>query len=199
MKPEPTPIDYRNLLHRYVRHVTECEGISFIDRLNESMGSDMKFTPEEVAELELLDRIYPVLWRKRHKPSRCGGILREIAQTQGSHMKVKIKKMIEADSEIEVDFPLFLNGGDSLDGSATSWETYIRIDEDGSLWGLVITDHGGRQPKEYKFERGAVDIAGGRLGDYWRGDRLGTYSRSNKETFARAIEEARNELATVPT
>lgn len=45
------PIDYKSLLHRYMAHVCECEGIDFTDRLNEPRSSTVEFTPEEAAEL----------------------------------------------------------------------------------------------------------------------------------------------------
>lgn len=45
------------LLAKYVEHVRQCEGIDFIDRIGEvAWGSDVEFTPEEIAHLETLRR-----------------------------------------------------------------------------------------------------------------------------------------------
>lgn len=48
MKP-----DHRPLLVRYIRHVTGCEGASFICRIGDRKGG-VKFTEEEVIELKAL-------------------------------------------------------------------------------------------------------------------------------------------------
>lgn len=44
-------MDYRALLSKYMRHVAECEGIDFTDRLNDHTASDVVFDEEEVREL----------------------------------------------------------------------------------------------------------------------------------------------------
>lgn len=44
-------MDYKSLLHRYMVHVSLCEGIDFTDRLNDRTCSDVTFTEEEVAEM----------------------------------------------------------------------------------------------------------------------------------------------------
>jgi hypothetical protein len=44
-------MDYEALLKKYVQHVGEYEGSTFINWLN-SPHCDVKFTDEEVAELE---------------------------------------------------------------------------------------------------------------------------------------------------
>lgn len=46
------PIDYRDLLRRYIRHVGECEGITFMPPRHES---EIVFTADEIAELRRLD------------------------------------------------------------------------------------------------------------------------------------------------
>jgi hypothetical protein len=46
------PMDYRALLVKYMEHVRECEGISFVGRLD----SDVTFTPEEIEELESIEQ-----------------------------------------------------------------------------------------------------------------------------------------------
>ena len=43
-----------DLLAKYILHVRQCEGIDFLDRLNDHTGSDVAFTDEEVRELERL-------------------------------------------------------------------------------------------------------------------------------------------------
>jgi len=48
-------IDHRSLLARYILHVTECEGTSYICRINDRPGSKAKFTEEEAAELKALE------------------------------------------------------------------------------------------------------------------------------------------------
>jgi hypothetical protein len=50
-------MDYRLLLLKYINHVGQAEGVTFIGdgRLNNDLNSDVMFTPEEVAELERLD------------------------------------------------------------------------------------------------------------------------------------------------
>lgn len=48
------PIDYRDLLGRYIAHVGECEGVSFIGRIYWHR-SEVGFTDAEKAELEALD------------------------------------------------------------------------------------------------------------------------------------------------
>ena len=50
-------MDYKELLMKYIQHVSGCEGISFIDRLNEGWGgSEIKFTEVEKAELEEIEK-----------------------------------------------------------------------------------------------------------------------------------------------
>lgn len=52
-------INYQDLLKRYIRHVCECEGKSYVPK--DSGGhSDVRFTPEEEAELDrLFDLSFP--------------------------------------------------------------------------------------------------------------------------------------------
>jgi len=46
-------MDYKELLMKYIQHVSGCEGISFIDYLNERWhGSDIEFTEDEKLALE---------------------------------------------------------------------------------------------------------------------------------------------------
>lgn len=54
-------IDYRELLLRYIQHVGECEGKTYVPK--DSGGhSDVKFTPEEEAELDrLYDLAFPAI------------------------------------------------------------------------------------------------------------------------------------------
>lgn len=44
-------MDYRDLLSKYMKHVADCEGIDFTDRLNGYAGSDVVFNEEEILEL----------------------------------------------------------------------------------------------------------------------------------------------------
>lgn len=44
-------IDYRKLLKKYITHVSECEGVTFINDWRRTVH----FTNEEWDELELLD------------------------------------------------------------------------------------------------------------------------------------------------
>jgi hypothetical protein len=43
------------LLKKYMQHVEQCEGVNFVSDINEYM-CDIKFTDEEKALLEKLDR-----------------------------------------------------------------------------------------------------------------------------------------------
>lgn len=44
-------IDYKSLLHKYMRHVLDDAGLTFCDRLNDD-HLDVEFTPLEKAALE---------------------------------------------------------------------------------------------------------------------------------------------------
>lgn len=48
-------LDHRSLLVRYIRHVTGCDGTSFICRIGGRKGG-VKFTEEEVIELKALEK-----------------------------------------------------------------------------------------------------------------------------------------------
>lgn len=53
------PIDYEELLKKYMDHVGQCEGTTFIEGYRNGSGygeSDIVFTDEEWEELERLDR-----------------------------------------------------------------------------------------------------------------------------------------------
>lgn len=43
------------LLKKYINHVSQCEGISFIDKCNDGMGSDVVFTEAEIKHLKALE------------------------------------------------------------------------------------------------------------------------------------------------
>ena len=45
-------MDYKLLLHKYMRHVTACEGISFLDALG---FSEVSFSEEEKKELSEIE------------------------------------------------------------------------------------------------------------------------------------------------
>lgn len=46
---------HEELLRKYIEHVKQCEGIDFIDRIDDGWGeSDVQFTAEEVNELNRL-------------------------------------------------------------------------------------------------------------------------------------------------
>lgn len=49
-------IDYPNLLRKYVEHVTDCEGTSFVSRINEGGACDVEFTDSERLCLENIAR-----------------------------------------------------------------------------------------------------------------------------------------------
>jgi hypothetical protein len=58
-------IDYRDLLKRYIEHVGQCEGKTYVPQ--DSGGySDVKFSPEEEAEL---DRLYDLVFPPRQGTS----------------------------------------------------------------------------------------------------------------------------------
>jgi hypothetical protein len=46
--------DYKTLLKKYMQHVIECEGISFVSHIND-YTSDVLFTDEEAEELRKID------------------------------------------------------------------------------------------------------------------------------------------------
>lgn len=47
-------MDYRDLLKRYIAHVDNCDGQTFLDP--GFWGNSKNWTPEEFAELQKLDR-----------------------------------------------------------------------------------------------------------------------------------------------
>lgn len=47
-------MDYRELLEKYMRHVIQCESISFLDRLNEYSDS-VRISEREAEELERIE------------------------------------------------------------------------------------------------------------------------------------------------
>ncbi len=53
-------IDYRELLKKYMRHIKEEEGITFLNSLNtgpnNSWSDDVLFTPQEVEELRKVEK-----------------------------------------------------------------------------------------------------------------------------------------------
>lgn len=48
-------IDYRDLLRKYIQHVSDCEGVNYIGSLNNHWMSDVVFNEEEVKALQELD------------------------------------------------------------------------------------------------------------------------------------------------
>ncbi len=48
-------VDHRQLLLKYLEHVEDCEGVTFIHNIG---GSDVAFSDEEVAELYAIDKEY---------------------------------------------------------------------------------------------------------------------------------------------
>lgn len=51
-------MDYIVLLRKYVQHVFQCEGTTFIDAIHDrASGTEVRFTPEEVQVLETLDKL----------------------------------------------------------------------------------------------------------------------------------------------
>lgn len=47
-------MDHEKLLAKYIAHIKACEGIDYLDRLNDAMDSDVPFNDEEAAELRRL-------------------------------------------------------------------------------------------------------------------------------------------------
>lgn len=47
-------MDYEELLKKYMRHVQDCEGITFVQQIGDYM-SEQEFTEQEKAVLEKLD------------------------------------------------------------------------------------------------------------------------------------------------
>ena len=52
---QSAPIDYRDLLRRYMEHVGDCEGTTFVWQLNHAPGSDIRFTEAEETELQRIE------------------------------------------------------------------------------------------------------------------------------------------------
>jgi hypothetical protein len=48
-------MDYKEILRKYIIHVGQCEGTTFISKINSKWYSDVKFTDEEKEELKKLD------------------------------------------------------------------------------------------------------------------------------------------------
>lgn len=44
-------INYKDLLHKYMIHVGDCEGIDFVDQIHGFFSREVKFTEEEQDEL----------------------------------------------------------------------------------------------------------------------------------------------------
>lgn len=49
-------IDHKTLLEKYMRHVAQCEGIDFTDRLNERPTSDVEFDVNEIEALKEISK-----------------------------------------------------------------------------------------------------------------------------------------------
>lgn len=49
------PINYRDLLAKYMRHIFDCEKTTHLDRANDLMH-DVVFTAEELEELERMEK-----------------------------------------------------------------------------------------------------------------------------------------------
>ena len=47
---------WRDLLRRYMLHVAECEGITFVDRLNNADFTNVRFTQEEIILLSEIEK-----------------------------------------------------------------------------------------------------------------------------------------------
>ena len=43
------------LLEKYIDHVSQCEGISFVNKCNKTYASDVVFTDDEIETLKRLD------------------------------------------------------------------------------------------------------------------------------------------------
>lgn len=53
-------MDHEELLKKYIAHIIEYEGTSYMDTLNASAASEVEFTLEELTELErLIDEVDP--------------------------------------------------------------------------------------------------------------------------------------------
>ncbi|GAB4024077.1 hypothetical protein [Spirosoma koreense] len=65
MKMTKQPIDYRDLLKRYMWQVCEVQGLSFIDHCStgQQYPAVPKFTPEEIAELVSIENELFRGWR----------------------------------------------------------------------------------------------------------------------------------------
>lgn len=54
-----------DLLTKYMRHVRQCEGADFTDRLNEKSASEVEFTTEEVETLKAASAdVHKDLWQE---------------------------------------------------------------------------------------------------------------------------------------
>jgi len=51
-------VKYRELLLKYIEHVASCEGITFLDGLNEDAASEVRFNGAEVMALRQLEDEY---------------------------------------------------------------------------------------------------------------------------------------------
>lgn len=48
-------MDYKELLAKYMAHVVDCEGVTFVDHIHQ-YSDGAKFTAEEIAALERIAR-----------------------------------------------------------------------------------------------------------------------------------------------
>ena len=60
-------MDYKLLLKKYIDHVGQEEGTTFINRLRFGQSSDVDFTDDEILELVKLDRLTEREWNERNK------------------------------------------------------------------------------------------------------------------------------------
>lgn len=53
-KNDLLPLVSESLLEKYIEHVGQCEGVTFVNKCNDEYSSDVKFSDEEIKILERL-------------------------------------------------------------------------------------------------------------------------------------------------
>ena len=107
-------------------------------------------------------------------------------------MKFKVKVQSYTTKEIDVEFPLFLRGGDMFD-SGGWYESYHRIEQSGIEYKIVVNN---RDEWQYEKKLDTQDLRES-LGYYLV--ESSDYSKIEAKEFNEKLEELKRILGEVPT
>ena len=102
-------------------------------------------------------------------------------------MKITLKKSVQVDEEVEVEFPLFRHHADGTEG--WWYDYFVRINEDGRTLALKKTSRG--RVVETEVEVSNTDIKTG-LSYY-----LNSYDAITAEAFARELRDFQEAIAAI--